>query len=258
MEFKHFTLEVKDGIAVFKINRPQVRNALNDQCWREISSFADLLNKDDGIKLAIITGEGEKAFIAGADIGMIKERTMVSALQGTAQEAMRKLENCVKPTIAAVNGYAFGGGCEVTLACDIRISSENARFSLPELSLGILPGGGGTQRLVRLIGLGRAKEMILTGRAITAQEALQYGLVTKVVALEALMDECVDTAKTILSKGPLAVRLAKRIVNQALSADMDTGMLMELLSYTVLVASEDKEEGVNAFFEKRPADFKGI
>lgn len=258
MEFENFILEIQDGIAIFKINRPEVHNALNYQCWQEISAFADLLNKDDSIKLAIITGEGRKAFIAGADIGMIKERTIVSALQGTAQEALCKLENCVKPTIAAINGYAFGGGCEVTLACDIRISSENARFSLPELSLGILPGGGGTQRLARLIGPGRAKEMILTGRAVTAQEALQYGLVTKVVVLDELIDECVNTAKMILSKSPLAVRLTKKLINQALSTDMDAGMLMELLSYTVLVASEDKEEGVNAFFEKRPPDFKGM
>jgi len=257
MRLNNFILDIRDGIAVLKINRPEVRNALTAECWQEISEFADLCDRDDSIKLAIFTGEGTKAFIAGADVGMIKERTAVSALQGTAQGALRKLEQCTKPTIAAVNGYAFGGGCEVAMACDIRYASENARFCLPELSLGILPGGGGTQRLAKLVGLGRAKEMILTGRTITAQEALSYGLVTKVTPLEELMDNCLETARTILSKGPLAIRLAKSVINMSMTTDQDAGMLLELLSYSILVGSEDKTEGVNAFIEKRPAKFTG-
>ena len=257
MKFNNFVLEVRDGIAVFKINRPDALNALNSECWLEIGDFADLCNSDESIKVAIITGEGQKAFIAGADINMIKDRTMVTALQGTAQRILRKLENCIKPTIAAVNGYAFGGGCEVALACDIRLASHNARFSFPELSLGILPGGGGTQRLAKIIGLGRAKEMILTGRVVSAEEALGYGLVTKITTQHELMNECFSNAYSILDKGPLAVRLAKSVINMAMSTDQDAGMLLELLSYSILAGSEDKTEGVSAFFEKRHAIFKG-
>ena len=257
MKFNNFSLEVRDGIAVFKINRPEAQNALNSECWLEIGGFADMCNSDESIKIAIITGEGKKAFIAGADVNMIKQRTMVTALQGTAQSVLRKLENCIKPTIAAVNGYAFGGGCEVALACDIRLASYNAHFGFPELNLGILPGGGGTQRLAKLIGLGRAKEMILTGRPITAEEALGFGLVTKVTAQEELISECFTHAYTILDKGPLAVRLAKSVINMSMSTDQDAGMLLELLSYSILAGSEDKTEGVNAFLEKRHAIFKG-
>ena len=257
MSLNNFILDIRDGIAIFKISRPEARNALTAECWQEIGEFADLCDRDNSIKLAILTGAGDKAFIAGADIGMIQERTAVSALQGTAQAVLRKLEQCAKPTIAAVNGYAFGGGCEVAMACDIRYASENARFCLPELGLGILPGGGGTQRLARLIGVGRAKDMILTGRSITAQEALEYGLVTQVTPPDELMEKSLETAHTILSKGPLAVRLAKRVINMSMTTDQDAGMLLELLSYSILVGSEDKEEGVKAFTEKRPARFEG-
>lgn len=257
MIYQNFLLDIQDGIAVFKINRPEVRNALNAECWLEISSFADQVNNDDSIRVAIITGEGNKAFIAGADVNLIKERTAVSALQGLAQNALLKLENCDKPIIGAVNGYAFGGGCEVALACDIRYASDNARFGLPEVGLGILPGSGGTQRLSKLVGLGRAKEMILTGKAVTAEQALQYGLVTNVVSQELLLEECIALAKTLLAKGPLALRLTKKVINASMSTDQNAGMMLELLSYSILAGSEDKMEGVNAFFEKRDPDFKG-
>lgn len=257
MKFNNFELDINDNIAVFKINRPEVHNALNEECWEEIDRFVDLINTDESIKLAIITGEGQKAFIAGADVNMIRQRTSLTALQGAAQNVLKKLENSTKVTIAAVNGYALGGGCEVAMACDIRYASDNARFSLPELSLGIMPGGGGTQRLAKLIGLGRAKEMILTGRTITAQEALQYGLVSKVTSQEELLKECYDAAQMVLNKGPLAVRLAKTAINASMSTDQETGMLLELLGYSILVGSEDKTEGVNAFLEKRRAKFEG-
>ncbi|MDR1765961.1 MAG: enoyl-CoA hydratase/isomerase family protein [Lachnospiraceae bacterium] len=257
MEFNNFLFEVKDGIAYFSVNRPEVLNALNKESWEEIDKFADLLNTDDSIKLAIITGTGEKSFVSGADINFLKARTSITALGGLAQNALQKLENSPKPVIAAVNGYAFGGGCELALACDIRIASENARFALPELSLGILPGAGGTQRLAKLIGQGRAKEMILTSRRITAEEALSYGLVTKVVPLSGLIAEAESTAKTILSKGPVAVNLAKKCVNAALSTDATAGSLLELLSFSVLISSEDRMEGVNSFLEKRTPRFQG-
>lgn len=257
MEYRNFKLKIDSGVAVFTIDRQAVRNALNEDCWKELDHFIDYAEHDEAIRLIVITGAGEKAFIAGADVNMIKSRTSVSALEGLAQGVLKKLENCGKPSIAAVNGYAFGGGCEVALACDIRIASPNARFGLPELGLGILPGSGGTQRLAKLIGLGRAKEMILTGRAITAEEALQYGLVTKVVDQDRLMEAITEEAKAILSKGPLAVRLAKRIINASMSTDQDAGMLLELLSYSILVGSADKTEGVDAFLQKRTANFTG-
>lgn len=257
MEFKYFLYEVINGVAVFTVNRPEVRNALNTECWEEIGRFADHINAAEDVKLAVITGAGEKAFVAGADINSLKERTMVSVLGGMVQGVLRRLSACEKPVIAAINGAAFGGGCELAMACDIRIAAENAKFGLPELGLGVIPGAGGTQRLARLIGLGRAKEMILTGRQVTAQEAFQMGLVTQVVPSAVLMDAVMETAGTILSKGPLAVRLAKKVVDISLSTDDESGMLLELLSYAVAIASEDRLEGAAAFLEKRPPDFRG-
>lgn len=257
MEFKYFLYEVKEGIAMFTVNRPDVRNALNTGCWEEIGRFVDHINTDEGVKLAVITGAGEKAFVAGADISALQKRTMVSVLTGAAQGVLRKLSACEKPIIAAVNGMAFGGGCELAMACDIRIASETAKLGLPELGLGIIPGAGGTQRLAKLVGLGRAKDMILTGRAVNAQEALQIGLVTQVVPQDKLMDTVMDTAKAILAKGPLAVRLAKKAVAASLSTDEESGMLLELLSYAVAVASEDRTEGTTAFLEKRKPNFQG-
>lgn len=257
MTFQHFLYNCADGIAHFTVNRPEARNALNTECWEEIGRFVEQINQDDTVKLAIITGAGEKAFVAGADISSLKERTMVSVLGGVAQGVLRKLAACEKPTIAAINGVAFGGGCELAMACDIRIAAEHAKLGLPELGLGVIPGAGGTQRLAKLIGLGRAKEMILTGRAVTAQEALQIGLVTRVVPADQLMDAAGETARAILSKGPLAVRLAKKSIDASMSTDEESGMRLELLSYAVAVASEDRTEGATAFLEKRVPHFKG-
>ena len=257
MEFKYFIYELNNGIATFTVNREEVRNALNTQCWEEIGRFVDHINNEDEVKLAIITGAGKKAFVAGADISALKERTMVSVLSGVAQGVLKKLSSCEKPVIAAVNGLALGGGCELAMACDIRIASDNAKLGLPELGLGIIPGAGGTQRLAKLVGLGRAKEMILTGRIAEAQEALVMGLVTQVVPQEQLMETVLNTAKDILAKGPLAVRLAKKAVAASLSTDEESGMLVELLSYAVAIASEDKTEGTTAFLEKRRPNFQG-
>jgi len=257
MKFDYFLYELNNGVATFTVNRPDVRNALNAKCWEEISAFVDFANSNEDIKLVIVTGAGEKAFVAGADVKAINERNMMDVLGGAAQSTLRKLAACDKPTIAAINGLAFGGGCELAMACDIRIAAENAKMGLPELGLGIIPGAGGTQRLAKLVGLGRAKDMILTGKAVSAQEALQIGLVTKVVPAEQLMDTVMETAAAILSKGPLAVRLAKKVIDASMSTDSESGMMLELLSYTVAIASEDKAEGTTAFLEKRPANFKG-
>jgi enoyl-CoA hydratase len=258
MELKNFLTELRDdGIVIFTINRPEARNALNTECWEEIREIVNQINTNNEIKLAIFTGSGEKAFISGADIRSLKERTLIPALNSAAQKALKELAGCEKATIAAVNGVAFGGGCELAIACDLRIAVDHAKFGLPELGLGILPAAGGTQRLSRLVGLGRAKEMILTGRAVPASEALQAGLVTQVVPQSELMETAIETATRILSKGPLAVRLAKKAVNSSLSVSEESGMLIEMLAYAILIESGDKKEGVEAFLEKRPPNFLG-
>lgn len=255
--YKNFLFSIENNIALFQINRPDVRNALNLECWQEISQFIDDINSNDDVRVAIITGFGEKAFAAGADINMLKERSFVDALSGSAQSTLTKLENSQKPIIAAVNGYAFGGGCELALACDIRVVSHNAIFGLPELSLGILPGAGGTQRLAKLVGLGRAKDVILAGRTFSGEEAVNIGLAYKAVPQEELINAANDIAKNILAKGPLALRLTKQIINASMSTDTNAGQLLELLGYSLLVGSEDKREGIDAFFEKRKPNFNG-
>lgn len=255
--YKNFTIEVSNGKALFQVNRPEVRNALNAECWVEIDRFADEINHNPEIRIAIITGVGEKAFVAGADLTMLRDRTPVEALAGVAQKALTKLENSNKPVIAAVNGYAFGGGCELALACDIRVASHNAIFGLPEVGLGILPGAGGTQRLARLIGLGRAKDVILAGRTFSGEEAAQIGLAYKSVPLPDLMSTVNEIADAMISKGPLALQITKQMITASLSSDINTGLLLELMGYSVLIGSEDKKEGVTAFFEKRKPQFQG-
>ena len=257
MSNQNFSVVHKDGIATLTINRPQVHNAMNAECWQELGTILDELEQDSKTKALIITGAGEKAFISGADINFLKTRTSITALEGLAQKTLTKLSMLNKPTIAAVNGVAFGAGCELALACDIRIASETAKFGLPEVGLGILPGAGGTQRLVRVVGQGRALEMILTGRPIKAQAALDWGLVTHVVPAAELMNTAKELAELIMQKAPLAVCLAKKAVAAAQSMDIDHGLYLELLSYSVLISSQDKQEGVDAFLSKRPPQFRG-
>ena len=257
MELKNFKLELSEGVALLPVNRPEVRNAMNEQCWKELSTFVDFVEGQEDVTAVIITGAGEKAFVAGADIRFLKQRTMVSALEVLAQKTLRKLSACRLPVIAAVNGYAFGGGCELAMACDIRIASEQAAFGLPELGLGILPAGGGTQRLAKLVGLGRAKEIILTGRTVKAEEALSIGLISKIVPQAELIQQAMEIVRAISRKGPLAVRLTKQAINASLATDEDTGMLVEALSYGLVIASDDRMEGVDAFLEKRPPHFSG-
>lgn len=258
MEFENFLLEIDDaGIAVFTSNRPEKMNALNDTSWREINEFFTWADKDPSVKAIIITGAGDKAFIAGADIGSLKAKKSTDVLGGAAQKSLQKIQECSKPVIAAVNGYAFGGGCETAIACDFRIASENAVFGLPETGLGILPGAGGTQRLARLIGLGRAQDMILLGRNIKAEEAAVIGLATKCVKSEELIPEAKKMAKKLMVKGPVAIRLAKRVVQASLSSSQDVGMLLEMLALSTLCSTEDKMEGVTAFLEKRTPEYKG-
>lgn len=248
---------VEGGVGQITLNRSDARNALNSQVLEDLRAALAEFRGDEGVGVVVFTGAGEKAFAAGADIGELRERDFLDALSSKMQGLYDEIETFEKPTIAAVNGYALGGGCELAMACDIRIASENARFGLPETTLGILPGAGGTQRLARLIGKGRAVEMIMTGRFMPAGEALNAGLVSQVVPQGELMDAARETAEQVMARGPLAVRLAKLAVQAGFETDQRTGLLIERLAQAVLFTSDDRLEGTNAFVEKRKPEFKG-
>jgi enoyl-CoA hydratase/carnithine racemase len=257
MTYETLLTEVAESVAVVTINRPDARNAVNQQVRADLRAALADLRLDDSVGAVIFTGAGERAFIAGADIAQLRHYTMHTALRSELQALYDEIEAFEKPTIAAVNGYALGGGCELAMACDIRIASENARFGLPETTLSVLPGAGGTQRLGRLVGIGRAIELILTGRLVDAAEARQIGLVTSVVAADELIDRAREIAGQILAKGPLAVRLAKLVVRSGLDADQRTGQVLERLAQALLYTSHDKTEGAAAFLEKRTPSFTG-
>ena len=232
MEYQNFKLEIDEqGIAVFTANRPEKMNALNDLSWAEMNQFFTWADKADEVKVIIVTGAGQKA--------------------------LDLIQKCSKPVIAAVNGYAFGGGCETAIACDFRVVSEDALFALPETGLGLLPGAGGTQRLARLIGLGRAQDVILLGRKIGGPEAVQIGLATKCVPKTDLMAEAKKMASKLIAKGPVAIRIAKRVVQASMSSSQEVGELLEMLALSTLCSTEDKLEGVSSFLEKRTPEYKG-
>lgn len=255
--YETIKLDMQEGIAVVTMNRPEVRNALSKQAVEELGDVLGRLEEQHSTRAVILTGAGEKSFAAGADIAQLRERTLLDGLEGRMQKLCRTIEQYSKPTIAAVNGYALGGGCELAMACDIRISSDNGKFGLPELNLSIVPGAGGTQRLARLIGKGRALEMILTGQIIDAGKAEQIGLISRVVSRDRLLPEAVETARTIVAKGPIAVRLAKLAVHVGYEANMDTALVIERLAQSILYTTEDRTEGVNAFLERRRPNFEG-
>ncbi len=257
MAWKNIRLEeVESGLWVLTVDRPEARNALDTLTVKEIHEALDTLDtRKTGV--LILTGAGDKAFVSGADIASLRERKNKDALDSINGALFTRIENLAWPVIAAVNGFALGGGCEFALCCDIRIASENARFGLPEASLGIIPAGGGTQRLPRLIGLSRAKDWVLTGEIYDAQEAYRVGLVKQVVPLAELMPAAKEVAKKILARAPLAVRLAKVAVNQSSRAPMDTGLLLESITQAILFESKDKYEGMTAFLEKRKPKFIG-
>lgn len=257
LHFNNFILEVNEGIAVFTLNRPEVRNAISNECWHEISRFFEYADTSDEIKVIILTGAGSKAFASGQDIKGVPVKRGIDGIRSISREPLLKIENNYKPVIAAVNGVAFGGGCELALACDIRILANHAKIGFPEPNLGIIPAAGGTQRLSRLIGIGRAKEIILGGRVLTGEEAVNVGFAMKSVPIENLIDEAKELAKVMLSKGPVALALAKRAINASLYTDINTGLLLENLAFDILLETEDKREGTNAFIEKRKANFKG-
>jgi len=257
VDYETLYTEVSDGIAVLTINRPEVRNAVNRQVQLDIRAALDAFRTDENVQVVIFTGAGEKVFVAGADISQVRTYTLHTALSSDLQRLYDDVEAFEKPTIAAVNGFALGGGCELAMSCDIRIAAETARFGLPETNLSVLPAAGGTQRLARLIGTGRAIEMILTGRLVKADEAQRIGLVTSVVPGDELLAKAREVAGQITAKGPLAIRLAKLVIRSGMDADQRTGLVVERLAQALLYTTEDKTEGTEAFLNKRPPQFKG-
>ena len=257
MELKNISLEISDRIALITINRPDVRNALDLQTVNELHSVIREISDSDKAGVAIITGAGDRVFVSGADIKDIRERKKHDALRGINSRLFKAVEDCAKPVIAAVNGFALGGGFELALACDLRVCTENAKFGLPEVSLGILPGAGGLFRLYRIAGLGVAKEMVMTGDFIDAQRAFQLGLVSRIVKQGELLSSAKEYAAKILSRGPLAIRLAKHSLNLVPELSTEAAMTLDEYAQGILFESEDKQEGTTAFLEKRTPTFKG-
>jgi enoyl-CoA hydratase len=257
--YQFLKLEKEPPLAYITINRPEVMNALSNALTEELGQAFDEVEKDEEIRVLIITGAGEKAFMAGADIKEVQERDFVLGRKQTRrrQEVLNKLAEMPIPVIAAINGFALGAGLEMAIACTLRIASTNAKMGSPEVNLGIIPGDGATQRLPRLVGFGRAMELVLTGGMIDAEEAYRIGLVNKVVPLENLMDEVKKLANLLASKPPLALQYAKEAVNRSMEVGLYEGMAHESYLHALACASEDKKEGVAAFLEKRKAQFKG-
>ncbi len=259
MDFKHILFQVEDGIATLTFNRPKALNALNGELLDEMSRALDAVAGDEAIRVLVLTGSGDKSFVAGADITELARCNVLQAkiFASKGHKVINKLQCLDVPVIAAVNGFALGGGSEIALACDFIYASENAKFGLPEITLGIIPGFGGTQRLPRLIGSNMAKEMIFTGKMISASEAKDLGMVNRVVAADELIKEVMATAKAICQKGKVSVRAAKQVVNAGLNVDLKTGCQMEVDAFALCMSSEDAREGTTAFLEKRKAVFKG-
>ncbi len=259
MNYHTLLLEIRDGIAFLTINRPDKLNALNAQVVEELGAAAAALATDASVRGVIITGAGPKAFIAGADIGDLAKQGVLDGRDRalTGQRVLNAIEHLGKPVLAAVNGFALGGGCELAMACHIRIASENARFGQPEVNLGITPGYGGTQRLPRIVGKGNALYMLLTGEHVGAADALRMGLVSKVVPADQLMAEAEKIMRTIIAKGPVAVALTIDAVNRGLETTLEEGLRIEADGFGLVASTTDRKEGLTAFLEKRAAKFTG-
>lgn len=253
----HLTIEIHDGIGLLTVNRPDALNALNNEVLDELYEAVGILEDAPDVGVLILTGAG-KAFVAGADIAAMHGMNPLEGrrMMANGHRVMNRIENLSKPVIAAVNGFALGGGCELAMACDIRIASEHAKFGQPEVNLGIIPGFGGTQRLPRLVGPGMAKYLIMTGEIIKADEALRIGLVEKVVPTNELMDTAKAIAKAILTKAPIAVAAAKAVINSGAGLSMSAASQLEVEATTGPLSSEDKSEGMGAFLEKRTPAFR--
>jgi len=256
--YKTLLYEKADGIAKVTLNRPEALNALNSTVYNELYDVFEAIEHDDEVMVVILTGSGEKAFAAGSDVAEMAEMDPIAAqkFMATIRKASDRIYSLTKPTIAAISGYALGGGCELAMCCDLRIASERSRFGQPEINLGLIPGACGTQRLPRLIGVAKAKEMIYLGDMIKADEAFRLGLVNKVVPPEGLMDAAMEWAKKMASKSAPVLAMAKMSINTGIDTDINTGLNMEARCDALCFATEDQKEGMKAFLEKREAQFK--
>jgi enoyl-CoA hydratase len=256
MAYEHILTELDEPLAIVTLNRPKVLNALNHDLIRELVDALEAFDQEPRVRCMILTGS-ERAFAAGADITQMVEAGAVDVLMQNQFDRWARLRRLSKPLIAAVSGYAFGGGCELALTCDLIVASETAQFGQPEIKIGIIPGAGGTQRLTRTLGKARAMEMVLTGNPITAQQALAGGLVNRVLPVATYLEEAKALGREIAARAPVAVRLGKEAVNQALETTLETGLAYERKLFFLLFASEDKREGMRAFLEKRRPAFTG-
>ena len=259
MSYQNLLVEVRDAVAVVTVNRPDKLNALNDRTVEELDAAFAALAGDDAVRGVILTGSGEKAFVAGADIGELSAQSPVAGRQRSlrGQKVLARIEGLGKPVIAAINGFALGGGCELALACHVRVASENARLGTPEVKLGIMCGYGGSQRLPRLVGKGRALEMLLTGEMVDAPEALRIGLVNRVVPKDKLLEEAGSLLKKMLGNGPVSLRFTLDAVNAGLEMPMDEAQAHEATLFGLICTTDDMKEGTRAFLEKRPPKFQG-
>ncbi len=256
MTYTSILVETRGRVGIVTLNRPQALNALNNRLMRELMDALDAFDKDDDIGALVLTGN-EKAFAAGADIKEMAEKTTLQMMDSDHIAAFGRIRTIRKPVIAAVSGWALGGGCEIALACDMIVASDSARFGLPEINLGVIPGAGGTQRLVRAVGKALAMEMILNDRRLTAQEALHYGLVNRVVPVGDYLNVAILLADEIAARAPLAVRAAKRMINHSYESFLKDGLVEEKQVFYNLFSSEDQKEGMQAFVEKRKPEWKG-
>jgi enoyl-CoA hydratase len=259
MAYENIIFEANEGIATITFNRPKALNALNGALLEEFCRALDEIAADENIRVLILTGAGDKAFVAGADISELAtfDSLKAKAFARRGHDIISRLQQLPIAVIAAVNGFALGGGTEISIACDFIYASENAKFGQPEINLGVIPGFGGTQRLPRLIGTNMAKELIFTGKMISAAEALQLGLANKVVPHDSLMDEVLKTAAVIATKGKVSLREAKQAINKGMDIDLANGCGIEIDAFSLCYASPDAKEGTGAFLEKRKAEFKG-
>jgi enoyl-CoA hydratase len=256
MEFIKLNNQYKKHIALISLNRPKELNALNLQLMAELRDTLKALDEDDEVRVIVLTGN-EKAFAAGADIKQMAGKTAIDMLNVDQFSTWDQIKKTKKPLIAAVSGFALGGGCELALTCDMIVASESAKFGQPEIKIGVMPGAGGTQRLTKAIGKAKAMELVLTGKFISAEEAEKYGLVNKVVPTEMYLDAAIELAEEIAAMSPVAAKLAKESVNRSFETHLDEGLHFERKNFYLTFASEDQKEGMNAFIEKRKPDFKG-
>lgn len=258
-EFKTIIYTVEDNVAIVTINRPKFLNALNFDVLVELSDLVEVIERDSSIRAVILTGAGEKAFVAGADILEMHQKSVLEALEFSnfGNRLFSKLENLAQPVIAAINGFALGGGCELAMACDIRIAGNKAKFGQPEVGLGIMAGFGGTQRLARIVGTGIAKELLFTGEMVTAERAYEIGLANHIVDSSEVLNEAKKMAKNIAAKSRFGVQFSKKAVNAGLNLDLERALALESEIFATLFSTEDQTEGMSAFLEKRPATFVG-